>query len=94
MTTKKEDEFAAGGLREDDHSFKSINILPGFGPASVKVFTTFGFTKASHMIGQFLLFNCDTELMFNWIDSKIPELDKRHKQRMVTALRNWTDNHL
>ncbi len=94
MTTKKAADFASMGLRDDNRQFRSLEVLPGFGPVAREKMAEHGFTTVAHLLGQFLLFSCDTDLMKDWLKEKLPTHADRHVDATCVALKDWTDNHL
>ena len=96
-TSKKALEFATAPLRVDDgtRAFKPVSVLPGIGPVASEALKEVGFTTVAHLLGQFLLFSCDEDLMLAWLEEKLPKaIGAHHRKATVTALADWANNHL
>lgn len=93
-TTKKQADFETKPLRNDDRTFKPITALPGIGAESAKILAKTGYTTIEHIIGQFMLFSGDKELMAAFLEDKIPSLQERHINNACDALSQWRENHL
>eukprot|EP00048_Salpingoeca_helianthica_P014609 m.222561 g.222561 ORF g.222561 m.222561 type:complete len:102 (+) comp16055_c0_seq1:427-732(+) len=91
--TKKALAFETMTLRDDERKFRPLDVLPGIGPVAKERLAKIGFTTLAHVIGQFLLFSCDRELMNAWLKEHV-ELQDRHITSTVDALASWCDRNL
>ena len=93
--TQKQIAFRTMPMRDrQTGKWYDVDVVPGIGEVSKNKLAEEGFTNVSQLIGQFLLFNCDNELMDPWIKEKIPTLASDKRTMIVTALKEWTDNNL
>jgi hypothetical protein len=72
---------------------KLITDIPGieyYGDA----FTSVGFTKAYHLLGQYLLLNKDNGLFNSWLKNEFPIMSNNDIQLCVESLYQWTYNNL
>ena len=67
-------------------SNKSVNEIPGIGVLTAEKLIMSGFTKAYHVLGQFLLLNLDEELFINWLKS----MGSLNYKTTYNALHDWT----
>ncbi len=77
-------------MRDATGRFRHLNVVPGIGPKAVEKLGELGYTTIAHLIGQYLLFGCDNDLMTSWFEEKIPGHPKRYIDASVTALSNWS----
>lgn len=81
MTTKKAKEYISEPIRD-----KSVASVPGIGPATEKALGP-KFSKAYHLLGQFLLLDKDKGKMINWLIIN-GKMKRKFAQQAVEAL--WT----
>jgi hypothetical protein len=91
--TQKALAFETMTLRDDSRNFRPLTVLPGIGPVAAERLAKIGFTTLAHVVGQFLLFSCDRELMTAWLKEQT-ELQDRHTTATIDALASWCDRNL
>ena len=73
---------------------KSIGTVPGITPLIQAEFEEIGFTKAYHLLGQYLIFNKDNILLQSWLSTEINSMGLSNRQQCVEAISQWTYNNL
>lgn len=95
MSTKeKSDKFINMTLRDGTGMFRPVQIIPGVGSVSQGTLNVLGFTSAAHLIGQYLLFSCDQDLMRAWLQEKLPNLQPKYQDDIVNGIEMWCQKHL
>jgi len=52
------------------------------------------FTKAYHLLGQYLLLNKDNDLFDEWLKTDFPSMTAENRSQCIDSLFNWTNNNL
>ena len=92
--TQKQLAFQKMTMRAEDRSWHSLEVVPGIGKQTQEKLGEIGFSNVSQLLGQFLLFNCDIELMGEWIKERVPNLASDKRLMVANALKDWVENNL
>jgi hypothetical protein len=89
LNTAKAKDFESMTMRDEHKQFRPLSVVPGIGPKAEEKLAEFGYSTIAHLVGQYLLFGCDNDLMTSWFEEKIPGHPKRYIEASVQALSNW-----
>lgn len=87
--TQKHRNFIREPMRE-----KSVEELPGIGWIGREDLESLGFTKAYHLLGQFLLLNRDIDSFEIWLSEELPQLKEKARRQVSAALFDWCNLNL
>eukprot|EP00052_Salpingoeca_macrocollata_P030511 m.319811 g.319811 ORF g.319811 m.319811 type:complete len:100 (+) comp23478_c0_seq1:66-365(+) len=97
-TSKKEDDFIREPLKNDKGEYKDVETVGGIGPKAADALKKRGFSKAFHLLGQFMLLNMDQEMFSEWLKEQMKEekveLQDRYVQSCFRSLKGWCDNNV
>jgi hypothetical protein len=71
---------------------KSINTIPGISKLTEKKFMEQGFSKAYHLLGQFLILNKDIELFDQWLNTV--NMKDSSKKMCIETLAEWCHHNI
>ena len=81
-------------LRDEHKQFRTLEVVPGIGKKAQEALNEFGFVTFGHLVGQFLLFSWDVELMTAWFNEKVPGHPKHYVEAAVTSIHRWCETNL
>eukprot|EP00054_Salpingoeca_dolichothecata_P036925 m.9261 g.9261 ORF g.9261 m.9261 type:complete len:98 (+) comp7155_c0_seq1:164-457(+) len=94
-TSKKLAEFVRENMKDaSTGEYKDIITVAGVGPAAKGHLEKKGFTKAFHLLGQFLVFNMDEESFAAWLSTEVPSMSSAHRNDCYVCLKKWCENNL
>eukprot|EP00041_Stephanoeca_diplocostata_P003135 m.32099 g.32099 ORF g.32099 m.32099 type:complete len:99 (-) comp14078_c0_seq1:182-478(-) len=93
FTSGKQRSFVEEGLKDPaTQEYKAIDTIGGVGDVSAGKFKAKGYNYAYNLVGQFMLFSLDEELMMDFLEDFQPK--KQHRASIVATLKMWCDQHL
>ena len=93
--SQKSRDFVSGTLRGPNGKFNPITSVPGIGEVSASALAKTGFKTVGPLMGQFLLLECDEELMAAWLRDKLPSsVQGSFIDQAVSGLSQWARMHL
>lgn len=93
--SQKSRDFISGTLRGPNGKFNPISSVPGIGEVSAAALAKTGFKTVAPLMGQFLLYECDEELMTTWLRDKLPSsVQASFIDQAVNGLSQWARMNL
>ncbi|KAI6240603.1 hypothetical protein M3Y99_00429500 [Aphelenchoides fujianensis] len=82
-TSQKHQDFISEAMKD-----KPISAIAGIGPTYEKKFEEINFTKAYHLLGQFLLLDKNEELFVDFLKEKVG-MNARYSKAAFDCLNEW-----
>lgn len=96
-STQREKKFANSPLKEYDE-WKSVNTLGGIGDRAAAIFKSIGYSKAYHIVGQYLILGQDEELFKQWLADIMEKgghlISFHHMDSCYNSIKMWCSNNL
>ncbi|KAI6232005.1 Apyrase [Aphelenchoides besseyi] len=84
-TSQKHQNFVSEAMKQ-----KSVTDIAGVGPTYAKKLEEHNFTKAYHLLGQFLLFDKQEDVFVDFLKDKIG-MNARYAKAVFDCLNEWTE---
>ena len=88
-TSQKHKTFVADPIKD-----KPIKELPGIGEVYAKRLENCGFTKAFHVLGQFLVLDKSRELFVDWLVEAAEMKSTKFAEQCYNGLYEWTEQFI
>lgn len=89
----KQEEFVTAGLKDSrTQEFKCVTSIGGIGKVAGDKFKADGIEFAYNLVGQFMVFCCDEDLMDEYLATYITQSNRRASA--VKTVRMWCDRQL
>eukprot|EP00051_Salpingoeca_urceolata_P026748 m.478474 g.478474 ORF g.478474 m.478474 type:complete len:91 (+) comp21149_c0_seq1:549-821(+) len=73
---------------------KPVSDIAGVGPRATEVLEPLGFSKAFHLLGQFLVLDKDEEMFQSWLSENVSSMNSKHRGDCYNCLSEWAAGNL
>lgn len=74
--------------------YKPVIAIAGIGDGAGVRLEEIGFTKAYHLLGQFLVLSRDSAAFDAWLQTEVPRMSSKQRSDCIACLTEWCDRNL